>query len=71
MVNCSLALVCNTERVVGRRAVWLVSVKEEEDRLNCRRMESCNALKSKDKDFKLNESKGKELERLKQKRRYS
>lgn len=27
VVSCSLALVCSTEQVVGRQAVWLVSMR--------------------------------------------
>lgn len=49
----------------------LVSMKaEKDDRPNCRRVESCDALWSK-KGFKTHESKGKELGRMKQKRCFS
>lgn len=40
---------------------------ERDDRANCRRVESCDALWSKE-GFKTHESKGKELGRIKQKR---
>lgn len=47
MLIYSTALVCNMRGIVPRQAVWLVNMsKEEEDGLNCRRMELCNALKS-------------------------
>lgn len=49
MLIYSTALVCNMRGIVPRQAVWLVKMKEEEeeDVLNCRRIELCNALKSK------------------------